>query len=78
MATKQAPPMVERQTAWRRSIDTKRALKALQDHVLENKPLKGTQIRAAEILLRKTMPDLRATEHTGQVDVTGNFYLHLD
>jgi len=72
------PPIVEKQTAWRGSIETAATLKALQNHVLKNGPLKSTQIRAAEILLRKTMPDLRATEHTGQVDVTGNFYVHLD
>ena len=34
----------------------------LQQHVLRDKPMEMSQIRAAEILLRKTVPDLTSTE----------------
>jgi len=34
-------------------------------HVLEDAEMSSTQIRAAEILLKKTVPDLSATQLTG-------------
>ena len=34
-------------------------------------------IQATNILLRKVMPDLKATEHSGELNVTGDFHLHL-
>ena len=40
-------------------------LNKLMAHVLEGEELKSTQIKAAEILLRKTVPDLSATQITG-------------
>lgn len=39
-------------------------LNALSDHVLGKKEMKATQIKAAEILLRKVIPDLSAIEQT--------------
>jgi len=36
----------------------------LQKHVLKGEPMEPSQIRAAEILLRKTVPDLTSTELT--------------
>jgi len=46
----------------RASIETAKVLKAVQDHVLGNRKLDPSQIRACEILLSKTMPNLSATE----------------
>lgn len=46
----------------RASIETAKVLKAIQDHLLGERKLSPTQLRAAEILLKKTMPDLSATE----------------
>jgi hypothetical protein len=47
-------------------------LKRLQDHVDPDKPVTMTpsQIRAAEILLNKTLPNLTATEMDMTVDDT--------
>lgn len=44
--------------------------KRLQDHALGllEKPMDATQIRAAEILLKKAVPDLSAVEHSGVVE----------
>ena len=41
----------------------------LQEHVLDGKELSATQIRAAEILLRKVVPDQAATHHSGESSV---------
>lgn len=38
----------------------------LQDHILNGIEMSQTQVRAAEILLRKCIPDLEATEITGK------------
>ena len=46
------------------AIETTKVLKRLQDHIVGNQKLSSTQVRAAEILLRKTLPDLRSSEHT--------------
>jgi len=42
----------------REKIQTSMLLNALQDHVLGKNKMKTTQIRAAEILLKKSLPDL--------------------
>lgn len=39
--------------------------KKLADHALGIDEMSATQIKAAEILLKKTMPDLKQTEHVG-------------
>lgn len=41
--------------------------KRLQDHALGFVEMTATQIRAAEILLRKAVPDLASVEHSGEV-----------
>lgn len=41
--------------------------KRLMDHALGNLEMSQSQIKAAEILLRKVLPDQKATEHTGVV-----------
>jgi hypothetical protein len=48
--------------AVRRSIRTERLIRALQDHVDGNAELSATQVRAAEILLNKRLPNRRAKE----------------
>jgi len=39
----------------------------LQKHVDGEIDMSATQLRAAEILLRKTLPDLTSVEHSGEV-----------
>ena len=41
-------------------------IKRLANHALGKVEMSPTQVRAAEVLIRKTLPDLRATEHTGE------------
>lgn len=49
----------------RQRIRTTVLAKRLQKHVLGQIELSATQIRAAEILLNKTLPNLAAIEYTG-------------
>ncbi len=49
----------------RNKIRSTLVLKKLMAHVLEDAEMSATQIRAAEILLKKTVPDLSATQITG-------------
>jgi len=49
----------------RNKIKTTLVIKKLMAHVLEDAEMSSTQIRAAEILLKKTVPDLSATQLTG-------------
>lgn len=52
----------------RTKIKTSMLINRLSDHVLKDVELSATQVRAAEILLKKTIPDLSATELTGAID----------
>ncbi len=51
----------------RKRIQATKLAKALQDHVFGKNEMSATQIRAAEILLRKKVPDLNTTEFTGEL-----------
>ena len=49
----------------RAKIQTSQIVNRLMDHLLGVLELSATQIRAAEILIKKTLPDLQAVEMTG-------------
>ena len=49
---------------WRKKIKTGAILNRLNSHTLGEIEMTPSQIQAARILLNKTMPDLRATEHS--------------
>lgn len=51
----------------RNAIQTGLLLNRLADHAFNGVELSPTQIRAIEILLKKTLPDLQSIEHTGEV-----------
>ena len=54
----------------RAKIQTSQLINRLTDHALNDLKLEPTQVRAIEILLKKTLPDLTATELSGGVTVT--------
>lgn len=54
----------------RERIQTSMLINRLQDHVLGQVELASSQIKAIEILLRKTLPDLQAIEHSGAIALT--------
>lgn len=53
---------------WRENIEAGKLLKRLRDHAQGNCEMKSTQIKAAEILLRKVLPDLAAVQMTATVE----------
>ena len=62
--------MAARKKLWhpdivRQRIQTSQLLNRLNDHVHGKCQLSQTQVRAAEILLKKALPDLQSTELTG-------------
>ncbi len=46
----------------RQKIQASMLINSLTSHVLEGTKMEATQVRAAEILLKKTLPDLQSTE----------------
>ena len=49
----------------RDKIQASQLINRLENHALGELELSQTQIKAIEILLRKTLPDLSAVEHSG-------------
>jgi predicted transcriptional regulator len=58
-------------------IKSGQLVKRLQDHADGKIDLLPTQIKCAEILLRKTTPDLKAVDLTGNLDVNGSWTVKL-
>ncbi len=52
----------------REKIKASQLINRLQDHILGKIELDTGQIRAIEILLKKSLPDLSAVEHSGEVE----------
>lgn len=52
----------------RAKIQTSQIINRLHDHFNGKIQLSATQVKTAEILLRKTLPDLAAIEHNGAVE----------
>lgn len=53
----------------RAKIQTSQLINRLQDHALGVVELTKSQVSAIQILLRKTIPDLSATELSGNIGV---------
>ena len=49
----------------RAKIQTSQLVNRLTDHALGKLELSTTQVRAIEVLLKKTIPDLSAVQHSG-------------
>ena len=54
----------------RKIINAEKLINLLQDNVLDKdaKPLNQNKLHAIKILLAKAIPDLKAIEHTGDID----------
>jgi hypothetical protein len=50
----------------RAKIQTSQLVNRLESHALGETDLSATQIKAIEVLIRKTLPDLTAVEMTGE------------
>ena len=62
----------------RERIRTSMLVNRLTDHALGKVRMTPSQVRAIEILLRKALPDLQATELSGGLDVTMSHEQALD
>lgn len=54
----------------REKIRVTQLINRLEKHALDGGHIEPTQIKAIEILLRKSLPDLSAVTHTGGTDNT--------
>lgn len=54
--------------AWREKIRTSMLINRLQNHVLGRIEMSATQLRAAEVLLKKCLPDMQGVVHSGDPD----------
>lgn len=50
---------------WRQKIQASMIINRLSEHAIGSAEMSATQVRAAEILLKKVLPDLQATQHSG-------------
>lgn len=50
----------------RAKIQTSQLINRLTDHALSKVDLSATQVRAIEVLLKKSIPDLQAVQVTGE------------
>lgn len=55
-----------RDDTWRERIQTSMLIKRLSDNAFGEIELTTSQLRSIEILLKKTVPDLKAIEHYGK------------
>lgn len=65
--------MAARHTNWtpeivRQRIRITKLIQALELHALGKIEMSATRIRAAEVVLRKALPDLTAVEHSGFIE----------
>ena len=54
--------------SWRMGIKIGMIRSRLERHIMGELELSATQVRAAEILLRKVVPDLSSMEYKGQIE----------
>lgn len=77
MAARKRPLTEPKLAEMRARIQATLLLKKMQDHALGECEMSATQIRAAEVLLKKTMPDLSAVELSGDPDKPVNHSLNV-
>lgn len=66
MAARTKPLSQPKLEEMRKRIQATLLLKKLEDHVLNGSEMKTSQIRAAEALLRKVVPDLSSVQVSGE------------
>ena len=67
MAARKLKPYQDERT--RDAIQATQLVKRLRDHALGLISMTPSQVQAATVLLKKTLPDLVATEHSGSIDI---------
>jgi len=67
MAARKSTPFLDER--WRQKIQASMLINRLTDHAAGRNEMTATQVRAAEILLKKILPDLAAVEYSGETSV---------
>ena len=65
-------PSIEKQKKAIDRIKAGKLIRRLNDHVHGIVKLSSTQIRAAEILLKRVIPELKSIEHSGTLNLERN------
>ena len=52
-------------------------LEMLEAHAIGRRKMDASQVRAAEILLKKVLPDLAAIEHSGETTENVHYYAEI-
>lgn len=68
---------LEKQENWRNSFDTTILLRRLYKQSLDESEMSDKAITAARILLAKSVPDLKAIDHSGEVGGVTSIHLHI-
>ena len=72
-----AAPLTKRQTSGHiDSIQTSKLIKKLEGHALEGVEMTASQVNAATVLLKKTLPDMKAVEHAVGDDTEMTVTIH--
>jgi len=67
MATRGRPIGRRHQEDVRKKIQASQLINRLHDHVLGKVEMSATQLKAAEILLKKSLPDLQSIDLYGEI-----------
>lgn len=66
-STQQRLKGVDLEKRWREKIRASALINRLRNHVFGRVEMSATQLKAAEILLRKALPDLQSVAHEGEI-----------
>lgn len=58
---------LQQQDEWRKKIQASQLINRLNDHGLGIVEMSATQVKAAQALIAKVLPDLKAVEHSGTI-----------
>lgn len=77
MAARKRPLSEPKLEEMRRRIQATKIIEKLQGHVMGTEDMSATQIRAAETLLRKSMPDLSSIDLQGEMEHSGGITVNI-
>ena len=61
----------------KKKISASQIINRLNKQANDEIEMSDKAIQASNILLKKLVPDLKAVDHSGELNVTGDFFLHL-
>ena len=61
----------------KKKISASQIINRLNKQANDEIEMSDKAIQASNILLKKLVPDLKAVDHSGELNVSGDFFLHL-